>query len=150
MPVLLGPREDTPTGNLLHPEWVAGRRLWMDSTMSGLIDKLHNGDPVRGWAGDPRLAVYWAPPSWELWRLEHDGEYRLVWRGAPGTPFDERLIDMLIAADRYRRSRSLHDEIVANNEARDAEKTAYWDSYMAEEAVPRLAKALRREEDWER
>jgi hypothetical protein len=149
MPVVLGPRETSPVG-LLHPEWVNGRRLWMDSAMSGLIDKLHHGDPVRGWAGDPRLAVYWAPPCWELWRLEHDGEYRLTWRGAPGTPFDERLIDMLVAADRYRRTRSLHDEIVERNDRRDAQAQADWDSYVAEEAAPRLAKALRREQDWER
>jgi hypothetical protein len=116
----------------------------MDSAMSGLIDKLHHGDPVRGWEGDPRLAVYWAPPCWELWRLEHDGEYRIVWRGAPGTPFDERLIDMLCAWDRRRRRVALHDQVTAANDARTATLGAERDDYIAEEVAPRFAHAVER------
>jgi hypothetical protein len=114
----------------------------MDSAMSGLIAKLHNGDPVRGWEGDPRLAVYWSPPCWELWRLENDGEYRITWRGKPGTPFDERLIDLLVTWDRRRRAVNLHDEITARNEARSAGIAAERNDYIAEEVAPRFAYAV--------
>jgi hypothetical protein len=145
MAVILGPREETPAGGLLHPEWVAGRRLWMDGAMSGLIHKLHHGDSVRGWEGDPRLAVYWSPPCWELWRLEHDGEYRIVWRGKPGTPFDERLIDMLCAWDRRRRTVSVHDEVTAANEKRDAAVKAERDDYLAGEVAPRIKWAFHKD-----
>ncbi len=140
-------REESLPG-LVHPEWVNGRRLWMDGAMTELIRKLHEGDPVRGWEGDPRLAVYWAPPSWELWRLETDGEYRIVWRGKPGTPFDERIIDMLLAWDRHRRTVPLHDEITANNERVDAEREADLNEYVAEEVAPRLAYGLHKEGAW--
>jgi hypothetical protein len=89
------PREQSSSVGLLHPEWVDGRRLWMDTVMRDIIHKLHHGDPVKGWEGDPNLAVYWNGEAelWELWRLEHDGEYRMVCRSTPGTPFDDRLID---------------------------------------------------------
>jgi hypothetical protein len=137
-------REDTSRG-LLHPEWVAGRRLWMDSAMTGLISKLHYGDPVRGWEGDPRLAVYWVPPVWEVMRLEHDGRYRLVCRSQPHVPFDERLIDALVAHDRRRATVSLADEIEGHNERREAEVRAEANEHIAEEVAPRLRHAFRKE-----
>jgi hypothetical protein len=137
-------REETPQG-LLHPEWVAGRKLWMDSAMSTLIDKLHYGDPVRGWEGDPRLAVYWNPPVWEVMRYEADGQYRMVCRSKPGVPFDERLIDALVEHDRQRAAIGLHDRIAANNDGIDAARRARRDEYIAEEVSPRLRYALRSE-----
>lgn len=142
-----GPREETPVG-LVHPEWVNGRRLWFEPSIAETIRKLHEGDPVRGWAGDPRLAVYWAGDCWELWRLEHDGEYRITWRGEPGTRLDERIIDMLVAFDRQRQTVPLHDRIAIDNERRDTAVQSEWRSYVAEEAAPRLARALRKEMDW--
>jgi hypothetical protein len=137
------PREETPTG-LIHPEWVGGRRLWVDTL---LIDKLHYGDPVRGWEGDLRLAVYWNEPElrWELWRLEADGEYRIIARSLPGIPFDERVIDSLIAWDRRRRPVSLHDEIATTNERRDAEIEQRHQDWLTEEVTPRLRRAVGRE-----
>jgi hypothetical protein len=136
-------REDTPR-SLLHPEWVGGRRLWMESAMASLIDKLHHGDPVRGWEGDPRLAVYWAPPCWEVMRLEADGQYRLVCRSTPGTPFDERLIEALVAHDRQR-GFQLHERIVNHNEQLDADHRAALDARVTEDVAPRLRHALRSE-----
>jgi hypothetical protein len=137
-------REETPAG-LVHPEWVGGRRLWIDGAMAALIHKLHFGDPVRGWEGDPRLAVYWAPPRWEVWRLEHDGQYRQVCRSLPDIPFDERLIDSLIQWDRHRAGRSLHDSIVTNNDRVAGRDKQRRDDFIAEELAPRLRHAVRGE-----
>lgn len=141
------PREDTSAG-LVHPEWVNGRRLWFEPAVAETIRKLREGDPVRGWEGDPRLAVYWAPDGWEVCRLEHDGQYRLVWRGKAGTPLDERLIDMLVAFDRQRNVVPLHDRIVAETERKEAADHRHWRDYVAEEAAPRLAKALKEADGW--
>jgi hypothetical protein len=134
----------TPEAGLSHPEWVNGRRLWFDGPMRDLIHKLHHGDPVRGWEGDPNLAVYWDQPSerWEVHRLEDDGEYRLVCRSGAGIPFDERLIDALLAWDRRRRTMSLHDEVVAKNTKVDADCRAQHELYIAEEVAPRLRHAI--------
>lgn len=137
-------REETPK-SLLHPEWVGGRRLWMESAMTALIDKLHYGDPVRGWEGDPRLAVYWAPPVWEIMRLEHDGQYRLVCRSKPGVPFDERLIDALVANDRQRATVGLYERIEAHNDRVEARHRAALNERLAEDVAPRLRHAIGRE-----
>jgi hypothetical protein len=137
-------REETPK-SLLHPEWVGGRRLWMESAMASLIDKLHHGDPVRGWEGDPRLAVYWVPPCWEIMRLEADGQYRTVCRSAAGVPFDERLIDALVAHDRQRHTVGLHERITAHNERTEARHRAVLDERITEDIAPRLRHALRGE-----
>lgn len=141
------PREETPTA-LVHPEWVGGRRLWMESGVMEVIRKIREGDPVRGWEGDPRLAVYWTDGGWELCRFEHDGEYRLVARSRPDVPLDERLIDLLVANDRQRNTVPLHDRIVATNDRKEADDTQHWHDYVAEEAAPRLAKALKEEDGW--
>lgn len=133
---------------MYHPEHVGGRRLWMDSVMTDLIDKLHHGDPIRGWEGDERLAVYWNEPRWEIWRLEEDDQYRMICRSQPGVPFDERLIDQLCAWDVRRRTVSLADEVEANNAAVDAAKKAERDDYMNHEVVPRLEHALIKEAGW--
>jgi hypothetical protein len=134
-------------GGLLHPEWVAGRRLWMDTLMRDLIHKLHYGDPVKGWEGDPNLAVYWNAPEerWEVWRLEDDGEYRIVCRSLPGVVFNDKLIDNLLAWDRRRRSIALHEEIERTNERLDADTARRRDEWASEEVAPRLRHALRRE-----
>lgn len=140
-------REQTITDTLVHPEWVDGKRLWMDSGMRDVIHKLHHGDPVKGWEGDPALAVYWNEHAsvWELWRLEHDGEYRMTCRSKPGVPFDDRLIDALIANDRRRRTKSLHDEVVDRNARKAEADKAARDEWVAEEVAPRLRLALRNE-----
>ena len=137
-------------GGLAHPEWVAGRRLWLDPVMADIIDKIRDGDPTRGWEGDPQLAVFSQDTPegmrWELMRLEDDNEYRLVARSKPGVVFDERVIDMLVRNDRNRNpNRDLHAEIVAHNERRDAEVDKAADEYIVEEVAPRLHHALKRD-----
>jgi len=120
----------------------------MDTTMSDLIHKLHHGDGVKGWEGDPNLAVYWNQPEerWELWRLEDDGQYRFVCRSGPGVVFDDRIIDALLAWDRRRRQVSLHDEITAHNERLDADHARQRDDWAREEIAPRLRHAIRGEQ----
>jgi len=129
---------------LSHPQWVAGRRLWIDGGMQDLIHKLHHGDPTIGWEGDERLAVYFNDDTkcWEVMRLEDDNVYRLVARSKPGVQFDDRFIVLLCETDRQRRRQSLHDEIVANNEAVDRARQAETDTFIAEEAAPRLRHAI--------
>jgi len=131
--------------DLAHPEWVAGRRLWMDTPMRDLIHRVRHGDPVKGWEGDDRLGLYWNGPDerFELWRLEDDGQYRFVCRSGPGVGFDERVIDALIGMDRQRRRVSVHDEIVANNTAVEAANEAQMNEWVAEEMAPRLHHAFR-------
>lgn len=138
------------TSGLFHPEWVAGRRLWMDTLMRVLIDKIQNGDPVKGWEGDENLAVYYNEPErrWELWRLEDDGEYRFVCRSDPDAIFDDRVIDALLAWDRRRRTVPLHDEIVAHNEKVEAADDAAVNERLTEEVAPRLRHAFRKEANW--
>jgi hypothetical protein len=135
--------------SLVHPEIIDGRRLWLDPAMQDVIDKLHNGDPVKGWDGDPRLEVYCTPtgdgPVWELWRLEDDNEYRMTCRSKPGVPFDDRLIEHLVAHDRRRFKTSLHEQIKAKNEAIDADIRRRNDDYINEEVNPRLDWALKKD-----
>jgi hypothetical protein len=118
--------------------------------MRDLIHKVQHGDPVKGWEGDPNLAVYFNEPDhrWELWRLEDDGEYRFVCRSQPDATFDDRIVDALLGWDRRRRSMSLHDEIVAHNDKLEAAAAAETDLAMTEEVAPRLRHAMRKEADW--
>lgn len=132
---------------LVHPEIVEGRRVWLDPVMADVIDKLHNGDPTKGWDGDPRLEVYFEPieQRWELWRLEDDNVYRMTCRSQPGVPFDERLIEHLVAHDRRRFKKSLHDQITEKNEALERAVRAENESYVTEEVNPRLRWALKKD-----
>jgi hypothetical protein len=132
---------------IVHPEWVNGRRLWMDTPMRDLIERLRFGDPVKGWEGDPRLDVYWngIDERFELWRLEDDEQYRLVARSGPGVAFDERVIDALIGMDGRRRRISLDQQVIDHNTALDAELDRQREEWVAEEAAPRLHHAFRKD-----
>lgn len=135
------------TAGFTHPEWVNGRRLWMDTPMRDLIARIRFGDPVKGWEGDDRLGVYWDgnDERFELWRHEDDGQYRFVCRSGPGVAFDERIIDALLSWDRNRRGVSLHDEIVTNNERVTAANDRRRDEWLAEDMAPRLRHAFRQD-----
>jgi hypothetical protein len=137
-------------GGLVHPEWVAGRRLWIDSLMQDLIFKVQHGDPTKGWEGDPQLCVYATESpqgiSWELVRLEEDNEYRLVARSKPGVVFDERIIEMLVARDVRRNPKfDLGQSVIDHNEKIDEGRAQTQDDYMSEEVVPRLRHAFRKD-----
>lgn len=84
--------------------------------MDGLLEKLHKGVPTMGWAGDPRLCLAFNRPDqrWELWRLEHDYQYRLICRSKPGMGLDNRLISSLVAHD-SRRGYNVGADIIQSN-----------------------------------
>lgn len=98
------PRESFLGTSILHPETLPdGRGLWIAPEVQDIINRLRNGDPTQGWAGDPRLALYRAERGdhWELWRLENDGEYRMVLKSKPGVNLHS-LIPFLVAHDTHR------------------------------------------------
>jgi len=76
------PREET-WARVDHPDFLHGRSI---VNLHELADRIQKGDPAVGWEGDPRicLAKYRDPDTreewYELWRLEHDGEYRKIAR----------------------------------------------------------------------
>lgn len=133
--------------SLMHPEHVAGRRLWIDPAMQEIIHKIRFGDTVRGWEGDEDLAVFWNDTlkCFELMRFEQ-GDYSLVARLKSGAVFDERIIDELVARDMRRNpKRDLHREITEHNEAIDQAKLDRMNEMIAEEVAPRLRRSLIKE-----
>lgn len=139
---------------LMHPEYVAGRRLWIDPAMQQIIDKIRFGDPVRGWEGDESLAVFWNDTlkCFELMRYEPGPmveDYSLVARLKPGARFDERILDELVARDMRRKDRhySLAEQVERHNQAIDDARQAKMDEMIAEEVAPRLRRSLIKE-DW--
>jgi hypothetical protein len=132
---------------LTTPENLDGRRVWVDPGFADMLRKLQEGDPTKGWEGDPRLFMCRSADltRWELWRLEDDGVERIVCRSQPGVPFDERLLDQLVAWDRRRFKKSLHDQIVERNARHEAEVRRVNDDYINEEVTPRLAWAARKD-----
>ena len=137
-----------PQSALVHPEWVAGRRLWMDTPMRDLIHRMRFGDPVKGWEGDDRLDLYWNQPErrFEIWRLEDDEQYRIVCRSDPGAAFDERVLDALIAWDGHRRRRSIVEEVIEHNTNLDAQLDAAREEWVAEDLAPRLQHAFHKDQ----
>ena len=136
---------------IIHPDVIAGRVIWRDSGMDRVIHKIQHGDPVLGWEGDDRLAVYRLRTVlgdvYELMRLEEDNEYRRVVATAPGDPFDDTIIIWLVENDRRRKPDgwSLHDEIVAHNTRIDDERDKQRSEWVHEEIGPRLLSAVKKD-----
>ena len=139
---------------ILHPQVIDGRVEWFDSGMQDVIDKIHNGDPTKGWEGDERLAVYRsrtpAGDVYELMRLEDDGEYRRVVATQPGDPFDDAIITWLVQNDRRRKPDhwSIADEINRHNAKLDADADAARSEWVREDFAPRLRKAIMKDQGW--
>lgn len=132
-------REQTYS-TLTHPEWVDGNRLWKDPSVTDLIDRLHNGDPTRGWEGDPRLAIYYIAQTkqWELMRLEADGEYRRVAVSKPGVPLSPTIIDELVARD-VRRGFNLAETVNQSNDRIKRARSAEYQEWLNEEIRPHMS-----------
>src|SRR5438552_2199634 len=120
-----GPRENSFHG-FRHPDplRVDGRELTLIS--DPLVDRVTKGDPILGWGGDSRLAVYLDPVgrNWLLFRLEHDGRYRVVAQRAADTVSVVDLIPQLILrliAHDTRRGYDVAADVNAVNAAVDAE-----------------------------
>lgn len=141
----MAPREPTD-GNIPHPDHLHGAAVVVDRRMmGGLVDRLHNGDPTVGWAGDPQmcLAYHKERRCWELWRLE-GGAYGLVARSKPGKPFPGGIIQELVRRD-ARRGYDAGAEVDAHNAA---VRKAHDDAALAAqvEAVRRAAHGVRQAE----
>lgn len=91
------------------------------SAMDDLLDRLHNGQPEVGWEGDPRLALAFNRQTdrWELWRFEHDSQYRLVGVSKPGCSFPPDTIQNLVSID-GRRGYDVVKDVERHNELNTA------------------------------
>lgn len=141
-------REETPRpADLLLPEFTPNGVAWVQNdSMGELRRKLREGDPVRGWEGDPRLELYFHrdQDQWSLLRCEVNGDQALVARCRPGVAPDERLLDELLARD-VRRGYDVHAAVVAHNETLEAARDQANVDAMVEEGAPRLKHALKRD-----
>lgn len=119
---------------IYHPQYMPdGSVIEIDSE---IVDRLHNGDSAKGWEGDPNLVLTWhrGEGRFELWRLEDDGEYRMVMRGRPGMRIlDGGIIDFLVAHD-TRRGYNPYADAVRHNLAREAHAAEQRDGAIAEVA----------------
>lgn len=132
-------------GHVTHPEHLNGRRVWRDGHIEEIVRRLQQGDPTKGWEGDPRLEVYFEPTErrWELWRLEHDGQYRRVLYSDPGKTLDFDVIDHLVAHDRNRGFDVQNHIEVVNGGIRNR-RSAEFSEWVAGEVAPRIAHAASR------
>ncbi len=110
-----------------------------------LADRIQHGDALQGWEGDVRLtlAFYRDPKGrgscYELWRLEHDGEYRMVAR-LPQRLDPSGIIRQLVERD-FRRGYDVHEAVSRHNAKVDAER-AYQSDQVIGAASERLAHGL--------
>lgn len=134
-------REET-LARPLHPQTLKdGSVVYMEA---GIRDKLQHGDPALGWEGDARLEVYQGPDRrLYVWRLEADGEHRLVCASRPDLPLDERLIRGLVRHD-TRRGYDPAKSISAHNQRLEAERDAEGDAALSE-AKQKVYMSLRKD-----
>lgn len=130
------------TNQIRHPQILPdGSSVWIEA---GIREKLQNGCPELGWEGDPRLEVYLGRDQrLHVWRLEHDGEYRLVTRSKPGLGLDDRLIRHLVSHDTRRGYDAMNDAEAHNAKVRAAQDAKDADRSM--EASEHVAHAIRKD-----
>lgn len=143
-----------------HPdELVFARKHPLDPIVMLRVDdvfteQVTKGDPVLGWEGDSRLAVYMAPPrdghatgTYELCRLEHDGTYRSICRHAAvlrGPEIMVAFVRWLIAHDTRRGYDPNVDIDTANAKATKAHDDALSD-WARNDLADRLHHAMRKD-----
>lgn len=125
-------RENSALG-IQHPEWVDGRRLWLDPEVKQIVDWLENGYPPLGWEGDAALALFLGDKGeWVLNRYEN-GRYRTVCRCKPGVALDARLIMFLVEHDLRRKDgESQLDEIEKYNDKLEQDRNNQLESNAAD------------------
>lgn len=145
----LPPREATLHA-VQHPD-----PLRLDGEELPLVDDprlapLRDGEPLFGWDGDTRLAMYVSRKrgSWELYRLENDGVYRLVTRRrALGTPLEglvASLIMHLVSHD-VRRGYDVKAAVDEQNAALDRAARKAMADRVDNELAPKMRWALHRD-----
>lgn len=112
------PLKDNTAAGFMHPEWVDGRKLWIDPEVKRIVDMMQLGAPELGWEGDPFLALYRGEGrTWVVNRYEND-TYHTVCVSKPGLTLDERLIKRLVEHDlRRRTAQSIQAEVDKHNAA---------------------------------
>lgn len=144
-------RREITLGRFHHPDPLrivdSGREL--ELIVDPVADRLRDGDPIFGWEGDERLALYLdrKERTWDLWRLEHDGVYRCCRRLAcdafTAADVVPELILWLVMSDTRRGFDPVAHTFDINTKAaavRDAAADAFH-----EEAADRLAHGLRKD-----
>lgn len=140
-------REHT-LGKVKHPEFL--RLAPWDTDVRELVedpvaDKIAKGDPIFGWEGDDRLALYINRTlgEWQLVRLESDGQYRIT-TTVPGIRrgFDvvAGLVLWLVESD-VRRGFNPHLAIVEHQVKKERAKEAATDEFE-QEAAERVVHGL--------
>jgi hypothetical protein len=134
------PRELT-LGRVRHPETFrpagSGRELTLIE--DPVADPINKGDRLLGWEGDDRLALYFdlRGRCYELWRLEHDGQYRSVMRfdadAFRGPELVANIVTRLVATD-SRRGYNVKAAVDSLNEAVEREKRRQRDEFHTEAA----------------
>lgn len=83
-------------GVIEHPQFIDNEWMRVDHPT---VDPLRVGAPDLGWEGDQRLSVYLHLPSkrFVLWRLEYDGEYRVVAQLPEGASITPASVNSLIS-----------------------------------------------------
>lgn len=144
-------REETLAG-VLHPEWLrppnGPPRQRLDHPCTW---PLEYGAPDLGWEGDNRLCLYAnaAANTWELWRLEHDGEYRQTGLSSPpgvsipGPEQINKLIKRLVDID-TRRGFDPHEESIVVARTIDEARAKSRSDRIQGDVAPKLRWALGR------
>jgi hypothetical protein len=125
-----------------HPEYVNGCEVWVKGGSVGdIVNRVQNGDPTKGWEGDPRMVVLFNKDAldergvqvgqWILARLGFDGKYHVIAANTPGAPLGLDLIDNLVKYD-SRRGYNAAAEIDKHNAAVQKEKDEAFAGKMAE------------------
>lgn len=143
------PRELTVTVD--HPQTLAdGDMVKVGTALYPYLTLLYDGDAPNGWAGDTRLCFYLGPEGrYYLYRLEHDGVYRMVCRSAPfgvgmmGQEGVQKLIRELISKDSHR-GVDVGAETIAHNVKLDSDRDKAFNELIDEEVAPRLGYAFGR------
>lgn len=135
-----------------HPERLRLRhgpaRIRVDHWVNDAIQRGHGA-----WEGDPRYCLYANPSenTWELWRFEWDGEYRLEGRqkrpgpGQTGQTLGDDLLNTILTQlvkNDIRRGFDPVAEIDAHDAAREREWDRTFGDWAREDFADRLKHAL--------
>lgn len=143
-------REHT-LGKVKHPDPLrmadSGRVLTLID--DPVADRLSGGDPLFGWEGDDRLALYidYQGGTWDLVRLERDGIYRVARRLACQAFSSAEVVPELIlwlTRNDTRRGYDPHRDVVETAVRIDAQRTKERHELVGE-AAERVHHGLRKD-----
>lgn len=121
-----------------------GRRMMVESDVLDICNRIQQGDPTTGWAGDPGMWVEFDVPrnAFVVRRIDPrtGGEVDVM---SYRPPLDTGLLVKLAQGDTQRRGNDPVKRILEENTARERAQEAEFDSYVEEEVAPRLVHAMR-------